>query len=467
MVDFVLKVTECKRKYDGLPDDREKQRIVDQILLQISRGGIGIQSSEDTRRMAYVGSWALIGQRIETILGIEQMDQVRTDLAIHMSQMVIAGIVREGDLTVQSELSRKYAAIKGNKTFEMVVPLVPATGVSNHDSDPLTTARVHQAKANMDSVASAWLSALPTHPRAVMNNSAFDIAIRNRLLLDCLDDGEEAVTRACRGCRKRESYNGSHVRCGCRKMVLQGTRQPIRNKQHTEMQEALKAIITSTPDYGYAVSNRPSNLCDKFGLIEGEALDEGQQLMYGDVLLIDKTGTRPDIVIDITVASTHSANHHSTQPGDMADKAEKTKRDKWRRKGFDITDNRRARMVVFAVDQSGALGRSARGFLRELSGDDSYKWRSRCEWLSVEMQGILTRTIVQARALTFTISARQPDRRSRTDIAIDEEGSVVGSVSTSEASEDSRETIAVVRRRTRSSRLKQSPGGLLQSLQLC
>ena len=116
----------------------------------------------------------------------------------------------------------------------------------------------------------------------------------------------------------------------CTMWVLQGTRQPIRNKQHTEMQEALKAIITSTPDYGYAVSNRPSNLCDKFGLIEGEALDEGQQLMYGDVLLIDKTGTRPDIVIDITVASTYSANHHSTQPGDMADKAEKTKRDKWR-----------------------------------------------------------------------------------------------------------------------------------------
>ena len=151
------------------------------------------------------------------------MDQVCTDLAIHMSQMVIAGIVPKGDVNVQlmfnqqssqlqKELSRKYSAIKGNKTFEMVVPLVPSTGVSNHDRDPLTTARMHQAKANMDSVASAWLSALPTNPRAIMNNSAFDIAIRNRLLLDCLDDGEEAVTRACRGCRKRESYNGSHVR---------------------------------------------------------------------------------------------------------------------------------------------------------------------------------------------------------------------------------------------------------------
>ena len=53
-----------------------------------------------------------------------------------------------------------------------------------------------------------------------------------------------------------------------------------------------------------------------------------------DVLLIDKTGTRPDIIIDITVASTHSANHHSTQPGDMADKAEKTKRDKMATKGI-------------------------------------------------------------------------------------------------------------------------------------
>jgi len=102
LVDFVLKLTECKRKYDGIPDDREKQRIVDQILVQISRGGIGIQSSEDTRRMAYVGSWALTGQRVEMILGIEQMDQVRTDLAIHVSQMVLAGIVREGDLSVQS-----------------------------------------------------------------------------------------------------------------------------------------------------------------------------------------------------------------------------------------------------------------------------------------------------------------------------------------------------------------------------
>ena len=126
---------------------------------------------------------------------------------------------------------------------------------------------------------------------------------------------------------------------------------------------------------------------------------------------------------------------HHHQPGDMADKAEKTKRDKWRRKGFNITDNRRARMVVFAVDQSGALGRSARGFLRELSGDDSYKWRTRCEWFSMEMQGILTRTI----AKTFTISARQPDRRSRIEIFIDEEDSVVGSVSTTEELEDSRE----------------------------
>ena len=57
----------------------------------------------------------------------------------------------------------------------------------------------------------------------------------------------------------------------------------------------------------------------------------------------------------------------------MTIKAEKIKRDKWLRKGFDVHDNRRARMVVFAVDQSGALGRSARSFLKELSGTVPYK----------------------------------------------------------------------------------------------
>ena len=64
----------------------------------------------------------------------------------------------------------------------------------------------------------------------------------------------------------------------------------------------------------------------------------------------------------------------------------------------------------------------------------------------MEMQAILTRTIVQARALTFTINARQPDRRSRTDIAIDEEGSVVGSVLTSETedSEIAEDDLAIV-----------------------
>ena len=40
LVDFVLKLTACKCKYDSLPDEREKQRIVNQILLQISRGGV-------------------------------------------------------------------------------------------------------------------------------------------------------------------------------------------------------------------------------------------------------------------------------------------------------------------------------------------------------------------------------------------------------------------------------------------
>ena len=36
LVDFVLRLTKCKEKYDGIDNDRERSRIVDQILLQIS-----------------------------------------------------------------------------------------------------------------------------------------------------------------------------------------------------------------------------------------------------------------------------------------------------------------------------------------------------------------------------------------------------------------------------------------------
>ena len=69
------------------------------------------------------------------------------------------------------------------------------------------------------------------------------------------------------------------------------------------------------------------------------------------------------------------------------------------------------------------------------------------------------------------------NRRSRTVIAIDEEDSVVESISNSEASEDdgpststseiaenAHITTIVPRRHTRSSRMQESPGGLIESL---
>ena len=79
---------------------------------------------------------------------------------------------------------------------------------------------------------------------------------------------------------------------------------------------------------------------------------------------IIKQDTKLDIILDITVATTHGADYHVTQPGDMADKAEKRKRDKWKQCVFDMT----TRIVVFAIDQSVALGKSTRNFLRELAG---------------------------------------------------------------------------------------------------
>jgi len=42
------------------------------------------------------------------------------------------------------------------------------------------------------------------------------------------------------------------------------------------------------------------------------------------------------IIITLSLEPSYRHDHHSTQPGDMADKGEKTR--EWRRKGFNITD---------------------------------------------------------------------------------------------------------------------------------
>ena len=86
-------------------------------------------------------------------------------------------------------------------------------------------------------------------------------------------------------------------------MVNNGTRQPIRNRQHTEVQEAVAAIVRATPAFGYAVSQRTSDLAELFGFKDSHAARQADgRTMYGDLLLIDRRGNRPNLVIDITVA---------------------------------------------------------------------------------------------------------------------------------------------------------------------
>ena len=83
--------------------------------------------------------------------------------------------------------------------------------------------------------------------------------------------------------------------------------------------------------------------------------------------------------------------------------------------------------------------------------------------MSVELQSILARTIVKAESLIYVVGARPMNRRSRTEVAIDEEESVAESISSnSEASEDSGSLLAT--RHTRSNRMRESAGGLIQTL---
>ena len=212
-------------------------------------------------------------------------------------------------------------------------------------------------------------------------------------------------------------------------MVSNGTRQPIRNRQHTEVQEAVAAIVMATPAFGYAVSQRPSDLAELFGFKDRHAARQADgRTMYGDLLLIDRHGSRPNLVIDITVAEPVGKTNdiNKTQIGFSADLAEKTKRQKWAREGYNIMDSAENRMVVFAIDTNGGLGSSARQFMTEVAKSDEQgvmaRWK-RIGWFSALVQAIFARTVVKARSLAHSKAPMPPQaaRRTRAELSSSED----------------------------------------------
>ena len=435
IVEFVTQLTGIKEKVEA---QSAGQRVIDQILSQISRGGMGFIKSADAATAAYLGSWALVGNQIESMLPgtadyvIDAIDPAGIlALITNMKEFVdedltAQSIFRETNPKIQKKVYGRLAKIRATRYYEAQTSHEPRAGVLAGSVPEHIRARIVQANTNRDSAASAWLTMLPTDARALINNETFKLAVTNRLLLPCWDD---PVEMRCNACNKPACFNFAHVRNGCKRMVNNGTRQPIRNRQHTEVQEAVAAIVRATPAFGYAVSQRTSDLAELFGFKDSHAARQADgRTMYGDLLLIDRRGNRPNLVIDITVAEpVGKANDiNKTQTGFSADLAEKTKRQKWAREGYNITNSAENHMVVFAIDTNGGLGNSARQFMTELAEPDELgvmaRWK-RIGWFSALVQAIFARTVVKARSLVHSMAPMAPQaaRRTRAELSSSEE----------------------------------------------
>jgi hypothetical protein len=70
--------------------------------------------------MAYVGSWALTGQRIEGMLGLDQMTNVRVDVARHLEQMRTMDIIQEDEWSVESLFEQQRDQVQPTRVIAEV-----------------------------------------------------------------------------------------------------------------------------------------------------------------------------------------------------------------------------------------------------------------------------------------------------------------------------------------------------------
>ena len=451
LADFVMWLVDVRADATTTPS---RNQLAEVILLQISRGGMGITNSTATAEAAYVGSWALVGERIGQLRPELKMDgQFPTPPCMEELYEIMAkpgfrgvlsglGVSEDSILThsvgqVQRSLSKAEAKTRAASVMEALMPEaqpqvgIRAIGAANR-LDERVRVDIAQLKANEDTNASAWVLASPTNPHTCMNDAAFKTAAQVRLLQDVVATPDQP--RSCTACGKPSDKQGAHSR-KCQAANMHGTRQLLRAILHSDLQEfVVKWLMAKRGATGYEVSPRPSNFRNHFGIAtprEDEGADDdvesangddtddnddGQtrrvqlKTMYGDILLVDTSGLgRPDIIIDVTVSES-SIQQSSLAPGDAADYGERAKRQKWARAGF-IFDGYPTRLVVFAVDSSGAPGKSARAFMKEVAAadDDTGQGNQFTSWqsianLSVQMQRSRAETIrhISARDHTHT-----------------------------------------------------------------
>jgi len=235
---------------------------------------------------------------------------------------------------VQSQVS---AALNAHKR-KLYVATLP-TGVSLNERN----LRNHALGQNTPE-AGAWLTSCLLNPRNQMGNGPFCVAVGKRLQLPLV-----GVTEGpCKACAGPLDALGHHASC-CPAINKSNRHTIVQNAMSVHAREAAQVFV-KVPTVATYYAQKPA----------AEGGDTDDTLSKGDIGLTFKTHQAASlIIVDFTVvAAAKGAPAPYATAGDAAKAAEAAKRKQYTER-YDIPPDR---FIAFAVEDSGALGPSAKAF---------------------------------------------------------------------------------------------------------
>jgi hypothetical protein len=335
--------------------DVERMRARTLIQLPIDCGGLGFQSQVMLSDAAYVAGWAaalhtVVGEK--SGLGLQlpdaaddapgfledynlSLEKLRPLLKHELYEKLEWRTIWTDPLMgVQSQVRETLNAHK-RKLF---VATLPAGGSLNE-----RILRNHALGQNTPE-AGAWLTSCLLNPRNQMGNGPFCVAVGKRLLLPVVGVAEGP----CIACAGPLDTRGHHASC-CPGINKSNRHTIFQNATSVHAREAAQ-VFEKAPTVATYYAQKPT--------AEGDNVDD--TLSKGDIGLTFKTHQAASlIIVDFTVvAAAKGAPAPYATAGDAAKAAEAAKRKQYAER-YDFPPDR---FVAFAVEDSGALGPSAKAF---------------------------------------------------------------------------------------------------------
>ena len=391
-------------------------QILNRLFLSIRLGGDGMTNSTETREAAYVASIVQCAPSMRQFCADAGVFATDTTIvtSIHEFQLALASLSSKGvtclssfnslniwtsqaQVRVQHQISAQLQALRQTAALQALPTGPPNNGGPINQLSPDDAARRRQGLVNCTCRASgAWLSGNPCMWRTMMNNALFNLSYAIRNMFDLRGSRTHCICGVPMDCL------WDHTRICSRATV----RSKASNPAHATVTHSLRRELEIGCSDGHysLVPGEPfmSDFFQRRGLQQTHQDDDARPARRADIAFTN-FDTNATTLIDVTVASHNSQSAAADYTvGRAADARIIDKRRRYEREYH--TNNPNAKLVVFAVESSGAVHPEAHQFLKEHAkltdpSNHGRKLGQLLTSLSVSIQAARARSITTARDL--------------------------------------------------------------------